>query len=339
MTDKSEAGGAKPGPAARPLRPAQRPPAKPEPTAAPPERHSFDSLVRTALGQRVVAGLMHLLFETSRIVGRSAASRFASDFLREFGPFVPEHALAAENLAAAFPEKSPEERAHILSGVWDNLARATIDYAFMKELVAAFDPERPTGGLIEHTGIEHVYRLRDGGKAGIIFGAHYGNWELSAAIGRSLGVPITALYRPPRNPFVGAELERRRYFVEKLVASNRGAALQVAGALMRGSHIGVIIDQRIAEGPAIRFFGRPALSNPIVGLLARHFECPVHGARSIRLPGGRFLAEMSPPLELPRDAKGRVDADATNRLVHGMIESWVREHPEQWLWVHDRWRS
>jgi Kdo2-lipid IVA lauroyltransferase/acyltransferase len=339
VTDKSEASGAKPAPAAPPLRPARKPPAKAAPTAAPPEPHSFDVLVRTAAGQRVVAGLMHLLFETSRIVGRRAAARFASDFLREFGPFVGEHALAAANLAAAFPEKLPEERAHILSGVWDNLARATIDYAFMKELVASFDPDRPTGGQIEHVGIEDVYRLRDGGKAGIIFGAHYGNWELSAAIGRSLGVPITALYRPPRNPFVGAELERRRYFVEKLVASNRGAALQVAGALMRGSHIGVIIDQRISEGPLIPFFGRPAHSNPIVGLLARHFECPVHGARSIRLPGGRFLAEFSPPLELPRDEKGRVDADATNRLVHGIVESWVRERPEQWLWVHDRWRQ
>jgi len=208
----------------------------------------------------------------------------------------------------------------------------------MKDLVASFEPDRPSGGVIEHSGIEDVYRLRDGGKAGIIFGAHYGTWELSAAIGRSLGVPITALYRPPRNPFVGAELERRRYFVDKLVASGRGAALQVAGALMRGSHIGVIIDQRISEGPLIPFFGRPAHSNPIVGLLARHFECPVHGARSIRLPGGRFHAEFSPPLELPRDQKGRVDADATNRLVHGMVESWVRERPEQWLWVHDRWR-
>jgi KDO2-lipid IV(A) lauroyltransferase len=315
-----------------------RKPARPQPALAPPDPHSFDRLARTAAGQRTVAGLMYVLFEASRLVGRRAASRFASDFLRELGPFVREHRLAADNLAAAFPEKSPEERARILSGVWDNLARATIDYAFMKDLVAAFEPDRPTGGLIEHSGIEHVYRLRDAGKAGIIFGAHYGNWELSAAIGRSLGVPITALYRPPRNPFVAAEIERRRYFVEKLVASHRGAALQVAGALMRGSHIGVIIDQRISEGPVIPFFGRPAHSNPIVGLLARHFECPVHGARSMRLPGGRFLAEMSPPLELPRDAKGRVDADATNRLVHGMVESWIRETPDQWLWVHDRWR-
>src|SRR5258707_5794843 len=208
----------------------------------------------------------------------------------------------------------------------------------MKEIVASFDPERATGGRIENVGMKNVYALRDGGKAGIIFGAPYGTWELPAAVGRRLGVPITALYRPPRNPYVAAEIERRRYFVEKLLVSSRGAALQIAGALMRGSHIGVIIDQRISEGVPIPFFGRPALSNPIVGLLARHFECPVHGARSVRLPVGRFFMEMSPPVELPRDGSGRVDADATNRLVHSMVESWVRERPEQWLWLHDRWR-
>jgi KDO2-lipid IV(A) lauroyltransferase len=339
VTDKTEASNAMPKPAARLQGPARKPRQKrPAPLPEPPERHSFDRLVRTAFGQRAVAGLMHVLFESARLVGRRAASRFASDVLREFGPFVREHALAAENLAAAFPEKSAEERAAILSGVWDNLARATIDYAFMKEIVASFDPDRPSGGPIEHVGLQYVYGLRDGGKAGIIFGAHYGNWELSAAVGRRLGVPITALYRPPTNPYVAAEMERRRYFVEKLVVSGRGAAIQVAAAMMRGSHLGVIIDQRIGDD-ALPFFGRPALSNPIVGLLARHFECPVHGARAIRLPGGRFFMEMSPPLELPRDDKGRVDADATNRLVHGTVESWVREHPEQWLWLHDRWRK
>jgi KDO2-lipid IV(A) lauroyltransferase len=334
VTDKSEVSEATPRPGAR-SRPAKPPAA---PAAASADRHSFDSLLKTAAGQRTVAGLMHILFEMSRIMGRRAASRLASDFLREFGPFVREHALAAENLAAAFPEKSPEERARILSGAWDNLARSTIDYAFMKDMVASFDPDRPTGGVIEHIGIEHVYRLRDEGKAGIVFGAHCGNWEIGAAIGRRLGVPITALYRPPRNPFVAAEIERRRYFLDKLVASGRGAAFQVAGALMRGSHIGVLIDQRISEGPRMPFFGRPAHSNPIVGLLVRHFECPVYGVRSIRLPGGRLQTEMTAPLELPRDAQGRIDADATNRLVHGVVESWIREHPDQWLWMHDRWR-
>jgi KDO2-lipid IV(A) lauroyltransferase len=304
-----------------------------------PERTLFERIARAPTGQRVVAGLMHFTFETARLIGRRAAGRIASDILREIGPFSSEHRLGLANLEAAFPEKSPLERAQILSGVYDNLARATIDYAFMREIAEAFDPKRPTGGMIEHVGIENVFAIRDSKKPCIIFGAHYGNWEMAAAIGHRIGVPITALFRSPANPYVAAEMDRRRSFVQKLVVSNRGAAIQIAGAILNGSHIGIIVDQRISAGVQLPFLGRPALSNPIIGVLARHYETPVYGCRTVRLKGGRFWTEMTPPLEFPRDAKGRIDADGANRMVHGLIEKWIREYPEQWLWLHDRWRA
>ena len=304
-----------------------------------PERSLFERLARAPGGQRVVAGLMHFTFETARLVGRTAAGRIASDILREIGPFSSEHRVALANLEKAFPEKPALERAQILSGVYDNLARATIDYAFMREIAAAFDPARPTGGMIEHVGIENVFAIRDSKKPCIIFGAHYGNWEMAAAIGHRIGVPITALYRPPTNPFVAAEMDRRRAFVNKLVVSGRGAAIQIAGAILNGSHVGVIVDQRISEGVKMDFFGRPAWSNPIIGILARHYETPVYACRTVRLKDGRFWTEMTPPLEFPRDEKGRIDADAANRMIHGLVESWIREHPEQWLWLHDRWKD
>jgi KDO2-lipid IV(A) lauroyltransferase len=112
----------------------------------------------------------------------------------------------------------------------------------------------------------------------------------------------------------------------------------VADALKKGRHIGVLIDQRITDGQVIPFFGRPSLSNPVVGVMARIFNCPVHGGYAVRLPDGRFRAVMTPPLELPRDARGRIDAEGANIMVHGMVEQWIRQYPEQWLWLHDRWR-
>ena len=324
----------RPAPAAATARPAP-----PAPAAGAGEAPPASGDKRSAIGQRAIAALMHFQFELARLLGRRFASAFASVVTREIGPFVGEHKIGLDNLAAAFPEKAPEERARILAGVWDNLARTTMDYAFLQELVAEFDPDRPKGTRLEHHGMEHVIALRDSGKPGIVFGAHLGNWELAAAVGRKLGVPITALYRPPTNPYVAREIERRRAFVDQLVVSGRGAAFQVAAALQGGRHIGVIIDQRLAGGVELPFFGRPAMSNPIIGILARHFECPVHGARAVRLPGGRFHLEFTPAIDLPRDRKGRVDSDATNRIVHGMVEDWVRQNPEQWLWVHDRWKK
>ena len=81
--------------------------------------------------QRGVAGLMRVFFATSRLFGRRAASRFAGDFMREVGPFLHEHRIGLTNLEASFPEMNPVERAQILSGVWDSLARATVEYAFL----------------------------------------------------------------------------------------------------------------------------------------------------------------------------------------------------------------
>lgn len=291
---------------------------------------------RSRFAERSIAWMMRFLFDWSRMVGRRDAYVAAGGVTRLVGPFVREHRLAEENLAAAFPEKSPAERKKILFAMWDHFGRLAVEYAFLEDLVASFDAERP--GRIKFIGLDHVRRIREAGKPVIIFGAHIGNWELVAAIGAKIGVPVTALYRPPTNPHIAAEIERRRSFVRKLVVSGDGAARQVANALRGGEHLAIVCDQRIGDGQVIEFFGRPALSNPIVGVLARLFDCPVHGCHGLRYPDGTFVIELTPPLDLPRDTRGRVDADAANVMVHGVIEGWVRANPEQWLWLHDRWK-
>lgn len=327
--------------------PAQKPPpqvAEPRPTR--PRRTKTSGkdgqetigrrIGRSRFAERSIAWMMRFLFDWSRMVGRRDAYAAAGGVTRLVGPYVREHKLAEENLAAAFPDKSPGERRKILSAMWDHFGRLAVEYAFLEDLVASFDPERP--GRIKFIGLDHGLRIREAGKPVIIFGAHIGNWELVAAIGAKIGVPVTALYRPPTNPHIAEEIERRRSFVRKLVVSGDGAARQVANALRRGEHLAIVCDQRIGDGQVIDFFGRPALSNPIVGVLARLFDCPVHGCHGLRYPDGTFVIELTPPLDLPRDAAGRVDADAANVMVHGVIEGWVRANPEQWLWLHDRWK-
>jgi KDO2-lipid IV(A) lauroyltransferase len=88
----------------------------------------------------------------------------------------------------------------------------------------------------------------------------------------------------------------------------------------------------------VNFFGRPCKANPMIARLARHFDCPIHGTRVIRLPGNRFRVELSEALVPARDAAGKIDVAATMQLLTTMVEGWVREHPEQWLWLHRRWR-
>jgi KDO2-lipid IV(A) lauroyltransferase len=123
-----------------------------------------------------------------------------------------------------------------------------------------------------------------------------------------------------------------------LEAARQGAAFAMRGVLERGGHLGMLIDQHFTRGVTVDFLGRPAFTNPIMGKFARAFDCPVHGVRVIRLAAGRFRLQLTPALELPRDAEGLVDVQGAMQAMTRVVEGWVREHPEQWLWMHRRWR-
>ena len=106
-----------------------------------------------------------------------------------------------------------------------------------------------------------------------------------------------------------------------------------------GRHVGMLVDQYDGRGIEVTFFGRTCKANPLIAQLARHLECPIRGVRVVRQPDGHhFWGELGEPIELPRDAQGGVDVARTMQVITSVVEGWVREHPEQWLWQHRRWR-
>ena len=142
----------------------------------------------------------------------------------------------------------------------------------------------------------------------------------------------------PNNPHAASQVaEARKEYGKNLVASGAGASFQLMSALERGDHVGLLVDQKFRRGIKIPFFGKDAKTNPLLAKLARRYDCPVHGARTIRLPDGRFRLEITDELVLPRDKNGDVDIRGTTELVTKVVEDWVREYPEQWLWMHRRW--
>jgi KDO2-lipid IV(A) lauroyltransferase len=113
----------------------------------------------------------------------------------------------------------------------------------------------------------------------------------------------------------------------------------LARLLQAGVHVGILVDQHFTKGADVTFFGRTCKANPLIALLARQLECPIYGLRIVRLPDGNsFRGDLTDPIVTPRDADGRIDVAATMQVITTVIEGWVREHPEQWLWLHRRWR-
>lgn len=275
----------------------------------------------------------------ARVLGPHAAGAIAGLVSRAAWRFIPESQLALDNLRRAFPEKTERERRAILVGAWINLAKTMAELPLIRR-IALRDPDDPMKGLsnrIEVVGGEWIERLRDDGKTGIAFLAHLGNWEILSPFIAAFGARPAVLYRAPRNRHVIGELLAWRGDTAVLIPSGRGAARTVVAEMRGGNHLCMLVDQRLDSGPMVPFFGRPAPTNPIVARMARQFDCPVVGARSIRLPGGRFRVEVTPPLDLPRDASGAIDTIGATAMITSVVEGWIREHPDQWLWLHNRW--
>ena len=100
----------------------------------------------------------------------------------------------------------------------------------------------------------------------------------------------------------------------------------------------MLVDQYLTNGVEVTFFGRKTKANPMLARLRRQVDCPIHGTRIIRLPNNRFRAELSEEVKPVRDASGQIDIQGTMQAVTYVVEGWVREYPEQWLWLHRRWR-
>src|SRR5206468_3069180 len=101
-----------------------------------------------------------------------------------------------------------------------------------------------------------------------------------------------------------------------------------------GKPVAMLIDQYLTGGVEVTFFGRKTRANPMLARLLRQVECPIHGVRIIRLPGGRFRGELTEEIKPIRDADGKIDIQGTTQAITSVVEGWVREHPEQWLWLH-----
>ncbi len=312
---------------------------KPVPQRPLRRRRSSARIVRWAGWAAMKLRLIWLPVWLARALGPMNTAKFASHLARRWGPFFKEQKIALANVKAAFPEKSEAEVKAIVNGMWDNLGRLGAE-AFHIKWVTAFDEKTGERTRITGTGREIILALKEKKQSAIIFSAHLANWELVPTIGASgVGVKSTILYRSASSDRANEVLAPiRGGDSHKLISSKRGATWNLADAFERGETIGLMMDQRAGDGIPVPFFGRPAMTNPILARLARVFNVPVHGVRVIRLPDSRFHVEVTPEIELPRDKRGRVDVEKATAKINEVIEGWVREHPEQWLWVHDRWK-
>lgn len=292
------------------------------------------------LGEAVVGALTIGLLRVTRYFDPIKTADLFGRIARLIGPLFREQRIGRANLAAAFPEKSPEEIEAILSGVWDNLGRIAAEFAHIDH-IWEHDPAHPEKSRIEIEPRTHELfaQLRLDNKPALIFASHTGNWELPALAAVAHGLDAAVLYRRPNIASADRAIEQLRSVnMGTLIPAGRDAPLKLAQALERGQHAAMLVDQYFTNGVEVTFFGRKTKANPLLARLRRQIDCPIHGVRIIRLPGHRFRAELTEEIPPVRDANGEIDIQGTMQAITSVIEGWIREYPDQWLWLHRRWR-
>jgi Kdo2-lipid IVA lauroyltransferase/acyltransferase len=285
----------------------------------------------------IAVGLMRAI----KRVDRKRAANFAGALMRKAGPRFKEHRIGRAQLRAAFPEKSDAEIEKILAGVWDNLGRVAAEFVHLDEFAIAEEAANGQNAIsMGPETRERARRILSSNQVTLIFASHLANWEIPAVVAKKFGANSAILYRRPNITAISdAVIKMRAGVMGQLIPTNLSAPVRLAHLLQSGVHVGMLVDQHFTKGVDVTFFGRTCKTNPLIALLARQIECPIHGMRVVRLPDGNsFWGEMTDPIDPPRDAEGRIDIDGTMQAITTVIEGWVREHPEQWLWLHRRWR-
>lgn len=277
----------------------------------------------------VEAAALQFLFAGFRLLPLDAASWLGGFLGRAIGPLMSAHRTAEQNLQMVFPELNARERQKILSAMWDNLGRN-----------AAELPHLPEEGLHHRVTIRGAEHLPPPGKSVISFSGHFGNWELTYPIAHRHGIPITIIYRKANNPYVDAIVSKLRATQSAgMIAKGPSGVVGLMRAIKDGQSLAMLIDQKMNDGIAVPFFGKDAMTAPAIAEFALRYDMPIIPVRVTRMNGCHFEAAIFPPLVYEKTGDKAKDTLTIMAKINATLESWIRERPEQWFWVHKRWPS
>jgi KDO2-lipid IV(A) lauroyltransferase len=245
-------------------------------------------------------------------------------------------AIARDNLRRAFPEWDETRVRRTARDVYAHFGLVLLDILWLSHRT-----REQVMSLVDVANAHHVDAAREAGSGCLMVAAHLGNWELCGVAHGYFFRPVGVVARPLDNPAFDRRLTAFRERSGNDVIYKQKALAQVLRALRDRRDVAFLIDQNVQEkdGIFIRFFGRPAAATTVVAALAVKTGCPVIGGRAVLMPSGRYRQVYDPPIVWTPTGDRQADIAALTQKMADMIEAWVRETPEQWLWMHRRWKT
>ena len=288
-------------------------------------RQSHRSLFQRFLTDPAVALIAVIFWGVFKILPVRMASAFGAQLGALVGFILRRRShIGMVNLAIAFPEKTENERRKILNKMWRHWGRFYAEMPHTKKLFQK----------AEIKGFEHLKKMNKEKKGGFVCSAHLGNWELAVSQPLFDNFCLNPVYRRANNPWLDKLMFQRRQGV--LIPKGILGARKILDVLRNKGVIVILCDQKLREGIDVPFFGKMAKTAPAIATLALKFNAPIVMARSIRQPDGHFIMEVSEPLKINPDSDRNQEVLKIMTEINRRLENWIRENPEQWLWIHRR---
>ena len=245
--------------------------------------------------------------------------------------------IAHRNLLMALPELSASERNTIVRGVYRSLGRLLAECARFPKLTA-----ENIRDVVTYNGLEHYRAAVARGRGVLFLTAHLGPWELGAFAHALYGYPIQILYRPLDNPRLDRLVNRYRTLSGNKLLDKRDAARGILAALSNNETVGILADQNtsLEEGVFVNFFGKPASTTAGIARVALHTGAAVVPAFCVWEEAlRRYVIHFEPALEFTATSDRDQDIRVATQQMASAVEQYIRRYPDQWLWIHRRWKT
>ena len=245
--------------------------------------------------------------------------------------------IAHRNLSFAFPLASKKQRGRIISGVFQNLGRLLAEFSHFPKLNASNIAQ-----IVVYDGFENYVAATQRGKGVLYLTAHFGAWELCSFSHATYGYPLKFVVRPLDNPWVNSLVNRYRTLSGNATIGKRNSLKEILATLKHNGAVGILVDQNSTRDAGVfaDFFGVPACTTTSIVSIALRTGATIILAALIwdrQLRKHRLL--FGPPVELVKTTDLQRDIQVNTVRCNQILEELIRKYPDQWLWVHRRWKT
>ncbi|MDP5110720.1 MAG: lipid A biosynthesis lauroyl acyltransferase [Rickettsiaceae bacterium] len=270
-----------------------------------------------------------------RLLPIDKSAGLCSFLARKIGPLISVTKTARSNLENVYGNDINIDQT--IDDLWDNFGRYIGEFPFINAL-----SDEELTRRISFTGLENIEDFKQNNQPFMLFLGHQANWDIVIRKVNAMYPKFGIVYRKANNPLVDKEIfsERNDGADVIMIAKGIAGAKSLVRAIKSKMSIAMLVDQKMNDGIEVPFFGKPAMTAPAIARLALQYNYPIVPCQLIRKGrSSNFELRLHKPLKIEKTGDMQKDCFNIMKTINLTLEQWIRQHPGQWFWFHNRWKG